>query len=75
MQARQELCESLSYFRSYQGGVYSQKRRARGYLLDGHPAVYVLVLRMQVLCKDHLECVCYRQDLWHADGRCIISHA
>ncbi|KAF8578009.1 hypothetical protein K439DRAFT_1395975 [Ramaria rubella] len=52
-QSRQELCESLSYFRSYQGGVYSQKKRARGYLLDGHPAV---------------------QDLWYAEGRCIISH-
>ncbi|KAF8495854.1 hypothetical protein JB92DRAFT_2817986 [Gautieria morchelliformis] len=52
-ETRQELCESLNYFRSYQGGVYSQKKRARGYLLDGHPAV---------------------QDLWHAGGRCIISH-
>ncbi|KIJ49566.1 hypothetical protein M422DRAFT_225410 [Sphaerobolus stellatus SS14] len=37
-QTRQELCESLEYFKSYQGGVYSTGKRARGYLLDGHPA-------------------------------------
>ncbi|GJJ06387.1 hypothetical protein Clacol_000578 [Clathrus columnatus] len=36
--SRQELCESLSYFRAYQGGVYTHKRRAEGYLLDGYPA-------------------------------------
>ncbi|KAF8513163.1 hypothetical protein BU17DRAFT_53515, partial [Hysterangium stoloniferum] len=51
--ARQELCESLNYFRSYQGGVYSNNKRARGYLLDGHPAAH---------------------DLWHEQGKCIISH-
>lgn len=41
-QSRQELCESLSYFRAYQGGVYTHKQRAEGYLLDGYPARYDL---------------------------------
>ncbi|KAK6335872.1 hypothetical protein TWF730_003246 [Orbilia blumenaviensis] len=33
---RQELCESLSSFRSYQGGCYASKGFGRGYLIDGH---------------------------------------
>ncbi|KAF3243314.1 hypothetical protein TWF128_010285 [Orbilia oligospora] len=33
---RQELCESLPSFRSYQGGCYASKGFGRGYLLDGH---------------------------------------
>ncbi|KAK6540766.1 hypothetical protein TWF694_008156 [Orbilia ellipsospora] len=33
---RQELCESLPSFRSYQGGCYSSKGFGRGYLIDGH---------------------------------------
>ncbi|GAA6059433.1 hypothetical protein JCM10212_005372 [Sporobolomyces blumeae] len=36
---RQELCESLSYFNSYQGGHYDREERCRGYLLDGFPSV------------------------------------
>ncbi|GEM06873.1 hypothetical protein Rt10032_c02g0890 [Rhodotorula toruloides] len=32
---RQELCETLSYFRSYQGGHYDSQERCLGYLLDG----------------------------------------
>ncbi|MBW0524539.1 hypothetical protein O181_064254 [Austropuccinia psidii MF-1] len=35
---RQELCESLPYFRSYHGGHYISKGRTLGYLLDGSPA-------------------------------------
>ncbi|PLW40901.1 hypothetical protein PCANC_10070 [Puccinia coronata f. sp. avenae] len=37
-QYRQELCEALPYFRSYQGGHYVSKKRTLGYLLDGCPA-------------------------------------
>ncbi|EPS37497.1 hypothetical protein H072_8792 [Dactylellina haptotyla CBS 200.50] len=33
---RQELCESLPSFRSYQGGCYASKGFGRGYLIDGH---------------------------------------
>ncbi|KAK6504338.1 hypothetical protein TWF506_002541 [Arthrobotrys conoides] len=33
---RQELCESLPAFRSYQGGCYASKGFGRGYLIDGH---------------------------------------
>ncbi|GAA5932325.1 uncharacterized protein JCM15063_001191 [Sporobolomyces koalae] len=36
---RQELCESLPYFQSYQGGHYDRKERCHGYLLDGYPSV------------------------------------
>ncbi|GAA5905246.1 uncharacterized protein JCM6883_006331 [Sporobolomyces salmoneus] len=35
---RQELCESLSYFKSYQGGHYDRAERCHGYLLDGFPS-------------------------------------
>ncbi|GAA6051981.1 hypothetical protein JCM3770_002995 [Rhodotorula araucariae] len=37
-QGRQELCESLEYFRSYQGGHYDTQERCLGYLLDGFPS-------------------------------------
>lgn len=37
-ESRQEVCESFSYFRSYQGGVYSSKDIVKGYLLGGSPA-------------------------------------
>ncbi|KNE99261.1 hypothetical protein PSTG_07567 [Puccinia striiformis f. sp. tritici PST-78] len=37
-QNRQELCEALPYFRSYQGGNYVSKERTMGYLLDGCPS-------------------------------------
>ncbi|KAK4047680.1 hypothetical protein OIO90_006109 [Microbotryomycetes sp. JL221] len=35
---RQELCESLPYFKSYQGGHYDFNERCFGYLLDGFGA-------------------------------------
>ncbi|GAA5940957.1 hypothetical protein JCM1841_003567 [Sporobolomyces salmonicolor] len=35
---RQELCESLEYFKSYQGGHYDSQERCLGYLLDGFPS-------------------------------------
>lgn len=35
---RQELCEALPYFRSYQSGHYVSKGFTRGYLLDGCPS-------------------------------------
>ncbi|GAA5892509.1 hypothetical protein JCM5296_006150 [Sporobolomyces johnsonii] len=35
---RQELCESLEYFKSYQGGHYDFQERCLGYLLDGFPS-------------------------------------
>ncbi|GAA5946972.1 hypothetical protein JCM3765_002096 [Sporobolomyces pararoseus] len=35
---RQELCESLDYFKSYQGGHYDRAERCFGYLLDGFPS-------------------------------------
>lgn len=38
-QTRQEICETLEYFRSWEGGVYYSKGVARGYLLDGFPSV------------------------------------
>lgn len=34
-QGRQELCESLPYFKAYQGGHYDLGEVAWGYLLDG----------------------------------------
>ncbi|KNZ63937.1 hypothetical protein VP01_1082g3 [Puccinia sorghi] len=62
---RQELCEALPYFRSYQGalitlapfpeerGHYVSNRRTMGYLLDGCPAP---------------------RDVFEDSGRVIISH-
>ena len=35
LQSRQELCESLPYFRSYQSGTYHNGGVMRGYLMDG----------------------------------------
>ncbi|GAA5884716.1 hypothetical protein JCM6882_005365 [Rhodosporidiobolus microsporus] len=37
-EGRQELCESLEYFKSYQGGHYDLQERCLGYLLDGFPS-------------------------------------
>ncbi|KAM0790519.1 hypothetical protein ACM66B_003390 [Microbotryomycetes sp. NB124-2] len=36
---RQELCESVSYMKSYQGGHYDLNERCFGYLLDGFGSV------------------------------------
>ena len=36
--SRQEVCESLAHFRSYQSGVYHSGGVAHGYLLSGFPA-------------------------------------
>ncbi|KAJ7776586.1 hypothetical protein DFH07DRAFT_1056657 [Mycena maculata] len=33
--SRQEICENLDYFRSYQGGVYQHDGVVKGYLLSG----------------------------------------
>ncbi|KAN0107182.1 hypothetical protein V8E52_010384 [Russula decolorans] len=35
-QSRQEVCEALDYFRSYQGGVYHNNDIVKGYLLGAH---------------------------------------
>jgi hypothetical protein len=35
LQTRQELCESLPYYRAYQSGCYGFGDTIRGYLLDG----------------------------------------
>ena len=35
---RQELCEGVPYFRSYQGGIYFRSDLVRGYLLDAFGA-------------------------------------
>ncbi|KZV94767.1 hypothetical protein EXIGLDRAFT_498647 [Exidia glandulosa HHB12029] len=35
---RQEICENLAWFRTYQGGVYHRDGLAIGYLLGGHAA-------------------------------------
>ncbi|EGG09578.1 uncharacterized protein MELLADRAFT_71230, partial [Melampsora larici-populina 98AG31] len=37
-ETRQELCETLPYFRSFQGGHYTCKGRTISYLLDGTPS-------------------------------------
>ena len=37
-QYRQELCEGVSYFRSYQGGIYFRNGIVFGYLLDAFGA-------------------------------------
>ncbi|GAA5967421.1 hypothetical protein JCM11641_000543 [Rhodosporidiobolus odoratus] len=37
-EGRQELCESLEYYKSYQGGHYDLQERCLGYLLDGFPS-------------------------------------
>lgn len=37
-QSRQEICESLGWFRSYQGGVYHTREIVKGYLLGGFSA-------------------------------------
>ncbi|GAA6002137.1 hypothetical protein JCM10207_003093 [Rhodosporidiobolus poonsookiae] len=34
-ESRQELCESLEYYKAYQGGHYDLQERCLGYLLDG----------------------------------------
>ncbi|KAJ3154442.1 hypothetical protein HDU89_008512 [Geranomyces variabilis] len=34
-ETRQELCEGLPYFRSFQSGLYKQDDLAKGYLIDG----------------------------------------
>ncbi|KAJ3173090.1 hypothetical protein HDU88_004549 [Geranomyces variabilis] len=34
-ETRQELCEGLPYFRSFQSGLYKQDGLAKGYLIDG----------------------------------------
>ncbi|WWC87705.1 uncharacterized protein L201_002597 [Kwoniella dendrophila CBS 6074] len=36
--SRQELCEALPYYRSFQSGLYMHKRSAFGYLLEAYPA-------------------------------------
>ncbi|KAI5981127.1 hypothetical protein EDD15DRAFT_2129721, partial [Pisolithus albus] len=41
-QCRQEICESLEYFRSYQSGVYQKDNLAKGYLLGGFAARYFI---------------------------------
>ncbi|KAN0134053.1 hypothetical protein V8E53_008271 [Lactarius tabidus] len=38
-ESRQEVCESLDYFRSFQGGVYHIRDVAKGYLLGGHSSI------------------------------------
>jgi hypothetical protein len=40
-QTRQELTDTLEYFRTTEGGVYAHDGVAYGYLLDGHPSPYV----------------------------------
>lgn len=40
MKTRQEVCETLHYFRAYQGGVYYRDDIVRGYLLGGHGTEY-----------------------------------
>ncbi|KIY61732.1 hypothetical protein CYLTODRAFT_362443 [Cylindrobasidium torrendii FP15055 ss-10] len=35
-ESRQDVCETLPWFRSYQGGVYHSNRIAKGYLLSKH---------------------------------------
>ncbi|KAK7472602.1 hypothetical protein VKT23_000715 [Stygiomarasmius scandens] len=37
-QSRQEVCESLEWFRSFQGGVYFSNNIAKGYLLSAFPS-------------------------------------
>lgn len=38
-ESRQEVCESLDSFRSFQGGVYHVHDIAKGYLLGGHSSI------------------------------------
>ncbi|OXG39367.1 hypothetical protein J010_07025 [Cryptococcus neoformans] len=37
-ESRQELCEALPYYRSFQSGLYMYKKVAYGYLLEAFPA-------------------------------------
>ncbi|OCF74843.1 hypothetical protein I204_03685 [Kwoniella mangroviensis CBS 8886] len=37
-ESRQELCEALPYYRSFQSGLYMHKKVAYGYLLEAFPA-------------------------------------
>ncbi|WRT65553.1 uncharacterized protein IL334_002498 [Kwoniella shivajii] len=37
-ESRQELCEALPYYRSFQSGLYMHRRVAFGYLLEAFPA-------------------------------------
>ncbi|OCF32380.1 hypothetical protein I316_06050 [Kwoniella heveanensis BCC8398] len=37
-ESRQELCEALPYYRSFQSGLYMHARVAFGYLLEAYPA-------------------------------------
>lgn len=45
--SRQEVCESLNYFRSYHSGVYFNGSIAKGYLLSAFAARYILVEGLQ----------------------------
>ncbi|KAH9036924.1 hypothetical protein EDB84DRAFT_1156137 [Lactarius hengduanensis] len=43
-QSRQEVCESLDSFRSFQGGVYQIHDMVKGYLLGGHSSSGKLII-------------------------------
>ncbi len=49
LQTRQELCESLPYYRAFQSGLYMCKGSAYGYLLDGFSAPCVSVTKNSIL--------------------------
>ncbi len=38
IQSRQELCEALPYYRSFQSSLYMKDRVGYAYLLDGYPS-------------------------------------
>jgi hypothetical protein len=51
-ESRQELCESLQWFRSYQSGVYFSQGHVKGYLLGAFSARYHALGHMFIRGRD-----------------------
>jgi len=71
VQSRQEVCETIDWFRSYQGGVYFARNMVKGYLLSAFSSKYVDIVThfgSRDLCHVH------RRDRFEHGGRLIISH-
>ncbi|KAJ3160403.1 hypothetical protein HDU86_000737 [Geranomyces michiganensis] len=76
-ETRQELCEGLPYFRSFQSGLYKQDGLAKGYLIDGKGAdnYHLCIFAKPFNHNDvvnFLTGFCAERDVWN--GKVFISH-
>ncbi|ODO06332.1 hypothetical protein L198_01564 [Cryptococcus wingfieldii CBS 7118] len=69
-ESRQELCEALPYYRSFQSGLYMHSKVTFGYLLEAFPAPLVLY----IMGDNDLLTLGLSRDAWASNGRVIISH-